>query len=150
MAQLLLNRDFERRLIMMKILGEKNIIQNTLITIYILIVLGLSATAKAEMNINPVFTDHQAVQTETFVGQVAMTVDQNFYLIVSDTEFYQLESNVDLIGYNGQQVAIEAYKIMHSIGPATHASSVDPLPGRGDQAVAAPVLVVFGISEVAN
>ncbi len=135
---------------MLKLLGEKNIIRNALITIYILVVLGISATAKAEMTINPIFTDHTPVQTQNFVGQVAMTVDQDFYLVVSDTEFYKLESNVDLFDYNGQQVAVEAVKVMHSIGPAVSASSVDPLPGRGDQAVAAPVLVVFGISGVAN
>ncbi len=152
-ARVLLNRKLRKVTVMLKLLGEKNIIRNALITLYILIVLGISATAKAEMSINPVLTDSTAVapvRTETFVGQVAMTADQEFYLIVSTTEFYKLESNIDLIDFNGQNVEVEAYKIMHSIGPAFSASSVDPLPGRGEQAVAAPVLVVFGISGVAN
>ena len=102
------------------------------------------------MSINPIFTNHQPVRTESFVGEVAMTIDQQFYLIVSDTEYYQLEANIDLFDFNGQKVSVEGYKIMHSIGPALSTSSVDPLPGRGEQAVAAPVLVVFGISGVAN
>ncbi|MGZ5280250.1 MAG: hypothetical protein ACXWC9_09920 [Pseudobdellovibrionaceae bacterium] len=135
---------------MLKLLSEKNIIRNALITIYILVVLGISATAKAEMTINPIFTEYQTSQSEMFVGEVAMTIDQEFYLILSETEFYKLESNVDLFDYNGQKVEVEAVKIMHLNGPAIGASSVDPLPGRSETAVAAPVLVVFQISGVAN
>jgi hypothetical protein len=135
---------------MLKFLGEKNMIRNALITLYILIVLGISATAKAQMTVNPVFGERPTLQTETFVGEVAMTVDQEFYLVVSPTEFYKLEANIDLFDYNGEKVAVEAYKIMHLNGPVLGASSVDPLPGRSEQAAAAPVLVVFEISGVVN
>jgi hypothetical protein len=137
---------------MLKLLNEKNFIRNALIAAYILIVLGISATARAEVSIQPIFTDLAPVTTESFVGDVAMTVDQDFYLIVSETEFYKLESNIDLIDYNGQKVSVEAVKVMHAIGPANPAaSSLDPLLGEGNKefAVAVPMLVVFGISEVA-
>ncbi len=135
---------------MLKFLGEKNMIRNALIALYILVVLGISATAKAQMSVNPVFGEQQTLQTQTFIGEVAMTADQEFYLVVSPTEYYKLEANIDLFDFNGQKVAVDAVKIMHLNGPVLGASSVDPLPGRGEQTEAAPVLVVLLISGVAN
>lgn len=135
---------------MQKILAQKNFIRNALITIYILVVLGISATARAQMTINPIFSDYKPVSSQTFVGDIAMTPNQDFYLIVSETEVYQLEANVDLFDYNGQHVAIEGYKLKHKNSPAHNTASLDPLPGNDDSAAAAPVLVVFGISGVAN
>lgn len=129
-------------------MAQKNFIRNALITIYILAVLGISATAKAAMEINPIFTDYQSVQTQTYVGQVAMTADQQFFLIVSEEEIYQLEANIDLFDMNGQQVAIEGLKLKHKKDSAA-TSSLDPLPGIHSRADVLPVLVVFGISEAA-
>lgn len=128
--------------------SQANKIRNALITIYILVVLGISATARASMTIDPIFTDHEPVQTQTFVGEVAMTPNQDFYLIASETEVYQLEANIDLFDFNGQRVAVEALELKHSIGPVDDSFSLDPLPGNG--AKAAPVLVIFGISRAAN
>lgn len=135
---------------MQKILSQKNFIRNALITIYILVVLGISATARAQMTINPIFTDYKPVSTQTYVGQIAMTPNQEFYLIVSETEVYQLETNVDLMDYNGAQVAIEAYELKHKTSPTVETASLDPLPGAEKTSKAHRVLVVFGISEVAN
>lgn len=135
---------------MQKILSQKNFIRNALITIYILVVLGISATARAQMTINPIFTDYKPVPSQTYVGEIAMTPNQEFYLIVSDKEFYQLEANIDLNEYNGQQVAIEGYELKHKNGPAADTASLDPLPGKDGKAAATPVLVVFGISGVVN
>lgn len=134
---------------MQKILAQKNFIRNALITIYILAVLGFSATAKAAMDINPIFTDHKQVQTKDYAGVVAMTASQDFYLIVSNEEVYRLEANVDLFDLNGQQVIIEGYELKHSKDSAG-AHSLDPLPGNQSEARVLPVLVVFGISGVAN
>lgn len=126
---------------------KKNFIQNALITIYILLVLTFSATARAQMGIKPIFTDYKPAATQTFVGNIAMTPNQEFYLVVSEEEVYQLAANIDLTEYNGQEVEIEGMKITHKTGPAPLALSLDPLPGS-EQAEAAPVLVVLGISGV--
>lgn len=134
---------------MKRILTQKSFIRNALITIYILAVLGISATARAQMTINPVFSDYKPVPTQAYVGEIAMTPNQDFYLVVSETEVYRLAANVDLQQFNGQQVEIEAYELEHKTGPVSNLS-MDPLPGNDGRTVAVPVLVVFGISEVAN
>lgn len=135
---------------MSKLFSQKNLIQNTLITVYILVVLGISATARAEMDILPIFTQHESVATKDFVGEVAMTPNREFFLIVSENEVYKLESNVDLFDYNGQKVSVEGYELKHATGPVANTWSLDPLPGNENKAEADHVLVVFGISGVAN
>ena len=130
--------------------NQANLIRNSLITIYILIVLGISATARANVGINPIFTDYKPVETQTYVGEVAMTPNRDFYLVVSETQVYQLKSNVDLFDFNGLTVAVEAHELKHSIGPVDDSFALDPLPSNEKRAEAAPVLVIFGISEVAN
>jgi hypothetical protein len=134
---------------MKRILIEKSFIRNALITIYILAVLGFSATARAQMTINPIFSDYKPVPTQTYVGEVAMTPNQDFYLVVSETEVYRLATNVDMQQFHGQLVEIEAYELEHKTGPVSNLS-MDPLPGNESPTAAVPVLVVFGISEVVN
>ena len=136
---------------MTKFLGKKNLIRNTLITIYIFAVLGISATSRAAEQILPIFAGPSAVQTQPYVGQVAMTVEQDFYLVVSDTEVYLLQSNIDLSPYNGQTLTIEGFELnKHKSGPVVQTLSLDPLPGNEKPAMIAPVLVVFGISGLSN
>ncbi len=133
---------------MQKILSQKNFIRNALITIYVLVVLGISATARATI-VEPVFAGHPGA-SRTYVGEVAMTPNQEFFLIVSENEYYQLQAKADLFGFNGEKVAVRGYEIKRKIGPVENGSSLDPLPGNDDVTEAAPVLVVFGISGVAN
>ncbi len=134
---------------MAKILAEKNFIRNALITIYILVVLGISATARAQVQILPIFTGPAAAQTQSYVGQITMTIDSDFYLVVSEKEVYQLQANVDLTDYNGQKVMVEGLELnKHKSGPVVETLSLDPLPGNERATFSAPVLVVFGISEL--
>jgi hypothetical protein len=136
---------------MSKILAQKNFIRNALITIYILVVLGISATAHAQRTIYPIFTGHSQIQSQSYVGEIAMTVDHDFYLVVSEQEVYQLQSNVDLVDYNGRKVDVEGLELnKHKTGPVVETLSLDPLPGNERPSVNAPVLVVFGISELTN
>ncbi|MEZ0391328.1 MAG: hypothetical protein ACAH59_03870 [Pseudobdellovibrionaceae bacterium] len=130
--------------------SQANLIRNALITIYILIVLGISATARANVTIDPIFTDFKPAPTKTYVGEVAMTPNQEFYLVVSEAQVYRLEANVDLFDYNGQKVAVEASELKHLTGPEGESFSLDPLPGSDSHSVAVPVLVVFGISGLAT
>ncbi len=132
---------------MAKILSGKDFLRNALITIYILIVLGISATSKAAMTIDPIFTTHAQVQTQNFVGELAMSADQKFYLVVSNDEYYELQANIDLIDYVGQLVQVEGYELKHKVGPVVLTASLDPLP-ESNHISGAPVLIVFGISEV--
>ncbi len=132
------------------LITQKKLVRNSLIALYVLLVLGISATARAQSGVMPIFTGDEQVQTEVFEGQVVLAMNGQVFLVVSDKEFYELQSNVDLSGYNGQQVAVEAYEVKHQVGPVFETASLDPLQGDDLEPAAAPVLIVFGISEAAE
>jgi hypothetical protein len=131
------------------LLEKKIMIRNALITFYILIVLGFSATARAN-TIMPIFVDHEQVKTQVYAGEIAVTVDGDTYLVVSETEYYRLESNIDLKEFNGLAVEIEAFELKHKVGPVFEVASVDPLPGFKAENGVTPVLIVFQIQEIAQ
>ena len=134
---------------MNKLMKNTNLVRNALVTVYVLLVLGFSATAKAQMTIMPVQSDtQQHIQIESYVGQVAMTVDGDFYLVVSEDLVFQLESNLDLTEYNGLMVSVDGYEVKHKVKPVVELASLDPLSGSRNETTVAPLLVVFGISEI--
>ncbi|MBX2995657.1 MAG: hypothetical protein KF681_12570 [Bdellovibrionaceae bacterium] len=131
----------------MKLALENSKVRNALILIYVLIVLGFSASARAEMSNFPIHKGvGAAVQMKTFVGEVAVTAEGQTYLIVSNELFYELQSNEDLSVFNGQQVQVQGYELMHKSGPVYQLYSMDPLSEEGASQVSAPVLVVLQIS----
>lgn len=136
---------------MTKFLSNKNLVRNTLVTLYVLIVLGISATAKAQVTIMPILDKgHAEIQIQNYVGQVVMTIDNQFYLVVSDTQVYELKSNVDLSDFNGLTVSVDGYEIKHKVKPVVELASLDPLPGNLNETTVAPLLIVFGISEISQ
>lgn len=132
------------------LISQKKYVRNSLITLYVLLVLGISATARAQNTVMPIFNGDEQVQTEVYQGQVVLAMNGQVFLVVSNKEFYELQSNVDLSEYNGEQVVVEAYEVKHKVGPVFETASLDPLQGDEIEPVAAPVLIVFGISEAAN
>lgn len=122
-------------------------IRNSLIAIYVLFVLGLSATARANPSLMPIFVDQPPVETNFYQGQVAVTLDGQSYLVVSDNEFYSLTANFDISEFNGMEVIIEAHEILYRVGPVIEVQSLDPLQDAISRRQPAPVLVVLGITE---
>lgn len=114
-------------------------IKNALIALYVILVLGFAATAKAQMSVMPIFPEPETVQTQTHAGEIAMTVDGRFYLIVSDSVYFELLSNIDLSEYADAYVEVVGVELQHKVGP------VYELTGKPESA---PALVVLGISEV--
>lgn len=102
------------------------------------------------MSVDPVLIGHSTVQSSEFVGQVAVTVDQSFYLVVSDTEYYQLASNIDLNEYNGQVVRVTGVKVLPNVEPSASSIAMDPLPRAQVEEGTTPVIVVLDISGLAN
>lgn len=126
----------------------KTSIRNILIGIYVLVVLGISAAAKADYHILP-YPTHQ--QTSKYVGTVAQTVDGDFYLIIdAENEMYfKIYGNVDFEQFNGQQVkVIGVEKLMHQVGPIMKVTSFDLNQGDVDQSVAVPELLVLSINGI--
>lgn len=132
------------------LISQKKYVRNSLITLYVLLVLGISATARAQAGVLPIFTGDEQVQTQVYQGQVVLAISGQVFLVVSNKEFYELQSNVDLSDYYGANVVVEAYEVKHKVGPVFETASLDPLQGDEIEPAAAPVLIVFGISEVAN
>ena len=127
-------------------------VRNTLLLVYILIVLGISASARANQTIMPIIRQNgSAQQLKTLVGEVAVATDGRTYLLVSDNVFYEMrQSNEDLTVFNGQRVQVQGYELMYKAGPVYQTASFDPLIDEGRHELAAPVLVVFNIRELAQ
>lgn len=123
-------------------------VRNTLIVLYILAVLGFSASARAEMEVFPVLQNAPvAAQMKTLVGEVAVTVDGRAFLVVSDEVFYEMRSSQeDLTVYNGERIQVRGYELMHKVGPVYQLSAFNPLLDEKVEQLPAPVLVVLQIS----
>lgn len=122
-------------------------IRNALIGLYILLIIGISASARAtEMRIFPQPPqDTQSNQLQNFVGEMIVSVDGQFFLMTEETT-YELRSNADLTAMNGQMVAVTGFEIKHKVGPVYQFQSVIPLQTDEEKLSVAPVLIVYNVS----
>ena len=129
-------------------------IKNALIAVYILLVLAISAVARAGVLPNMATqgdeitgTDSSNYDYKTRVGEVAVLADGTFVLVLDAQNTILLQSTFDLTPIVGSKVMISGIEQEHQLAPAYGAHSVDPLPGMtsGNKTI---VFVVFGISEV--
>ncbi|MFN7729041.1 MAG: hypothetical protein ACK5P7_07790 [Bdellovibrio sp.] len=128
---------------------ENSKIRNALILVYVLIVLGFSASARADQSIFPIHgAGAAAAQLKSLVGEVAVTVEGQVYLIVSDEVFYELRSSEDLTVFNGQKVQVQGFELMYKVGPVYKTFLMDPLSEEKVDQNPALVLVVLQISEL--
>lgn len=131
--------------------GKK--VRNILIGLYILVILGISASARADVSIYPIGGESRRVEAHNFNGELTVTLDGVAYLIINDKEFYELAPAVDgldLSAFNGMQVVVNGFELKHKSGPVISVQSMDPLDGETVDKRVAPVLIVFGISECAE
>ncbi len=131
-------------------------IKNTLIAIYILLVLAISTVARAGVlpsNIqNEEFStsEVQNYNFKTHVGQIVALADGSLVLAMDDQQtFFFLKAQFDLSPYIGSKVLISGIELEHQLAPNLELETVDPLPGFGSGSKAV-VFFVFGISEVMN
>ena len=129
-------------------------IRNALIAIYILVVLAISAVARAGVLPNNAIQGEEVTATElqkynykTHVGQVVALEDGSFALTINQQVAFVLQSQFDLTSYVGSKVMISGIELDQQLAPSYGLDSVDPLPGinSGNNSV---IFFVFGISEV--
>ncbi|WP_413583087.1 hypothetical protein [Bdellovibrio sp. HCB288] len=127
-------------------------IKNALIAFYILLVLAISAVARAGVLPNNAIdgaevTDSSNYNYSTRVGEVAVLADGTFVLVLESQNTVLLQSDFDLTPFVGFKVMISGIEQEHQLAPNYGSHSVDPLPGMvfGSKTV---VFVVLGISEV--
>lgn len=129
-------------------------IKNALIAVYILLVLAISAVARAGVLPNQATQGDEIYGSEssnynysTRVGEVAVLADGTFVLVLDAQNTILLKSDFDLTPYVGFKVMISGIEQEHQLVPSYGNHSVDPLPGMvfGNKTI---VFVVLGISEV--
>lgn len=122
-------------------------VRNTLIGFYILLIIGISASARAtEMRIFPQPPQATANnQLKNFVGEMIVSVDGQFYLMTEDST-YELRSNQDLSAFNGQTVEVIGFEIKHKVGPVYEFQSTNPLQVEDERLPVAPVVIVYNVS----
>ena len=128
-------------------------IRNALIAVYILMVLVISAVARAEnvtsQNLGDVDTSElQKYNYKNHSGQIVALADGSFVLAMEDQQtFVVLQSQIDLSPYIGFNVMISGIELDNELAPNYELKTVDPLPsfGSGNKAI---VFFVFNISEI--
>ena len=129
-------------------------IKNALIAVYILVVLTISAVARAGVlpnyangeEINAI--DAQNYNFKTHVGEVVALADGSLVLAIEEQQMiFSLKSQIDLTPFVGYKVMVSGIELEHQLAPNFELESVDPLPGysSGNKKI---VFFVLGISEV--
>ena len=126
-------------------------IRNTLIAVYIIAVLAISAVARAEVVAGvPDLTANEIgnFNFQKHTGEIVATANGSLVLVVNGGEtIFALQSHFDLTPFIGTKVMINGIELEYQLAPVYEIESVDPLPGfeSGKRQV---VFFVFGISEV--
>ena len=127
-------------------------IRNALIAIYILIVLAISAVARAGVLPNTALNEGNISEAQNYnfkshTGDVVALGDGSLVLVINQQSFVTLQSQIDLTPYVGSKVMMSGIELVHQLAPNFELDVVDPLPviSSGNKAV---VFFVFGISEV--
>lgn len=131
-------------------------IKNTLIAIYIIAVLAISAVARAGVLPNQAngdgvsSTDVQNYNFKNYVGDIVALADGSFVLAMEDQQSVLfLKSQLDLTAFIGFKVMVSGIELEHQLAPNFELESVDPLP-RSNLGNKEIVFFVLGISEVRN
>lgn len=121
-------------------------IRNALIAVYILVVLAISAIARAE---NFDSSDLQNYNYKSYVGEIVTLADGSVVLTTADQQQLVLQSQIELTPFIGNTVMIDGIELEHQPTSANELKAVDPLPGFGSGSNAV-IFFVFNISEVSK
>lgn len=129
-------------------LGQKRV-RNVLIGLYVLLIIGLSASARAEVQILQQVSLglHQSTELQSFVGEVVRS-DAGYLYLVTENATYELQSTQNLASFEGQLVEVTGMEIKYKNVPAYQLVSVTPLQTEDDRLPAVPVVIVYDVSLV--
>lgn len=126
-------------------------IRNTLIAVYILAVLAISAVARAEVVAGvPDLTVNEVgnFDFQRHTGEIVQTENGSLVLVVNGSNtVFALQSHFDLTPFIGTKVMINGIELEYKLAPVYEIQTVDPLPGF-EPVRKEVVFFVFGISEV--
>lgn len=133
---------------LISLVSKKKNVKAAILTAYVLVVLGFAATARADYNTLPIFTDNKQLVTENFVGAVVTDADGTPFLITEEEVVYRLESNIDLVEFSGKRVQVSGVEVKYKSGPVYDTMSVPMALPVNEDTDSAPVLVVLNIVEL--
>lgn len=124
-------------------------VRNILIGLYVLFILGLSATVKAtEVHILPTPESAQ-MKIATIQGTAFQSVDGKMFLQTADLNVFELRAeHLDLVQFDGSPVLVTGYEYKHRVGPVLQTSAFNPLQNDDSQLAQAPVVLVFSIESL--
>ena len=130
-------------------------LKNALILVYILVVLAISAGARAEVFPNQALQETTAdlhnYNYKSHAGQIVALADGSLILAMEDQQsFLKLDSQIDLTPFIGLNVLVSGIELEHQLAPRFDLENVDPLPGSSSSGSNAVTFFVFGINEVRN
>ncbi|MGZ3775321.1 MAG: hypothetical protein ACXVCY_18580 [Pseudobdellovibrionaceae bacterium] len=127
-------------------------IRNALIAVYILVVLAISAIARAENLSNNELNNNSLSELKKYnykshLGEIVALADGSFVLAMENQSFFSLQSQLNLAPYIGHKVMISGIELEYQLAPHYELKTVDPLPGFGSRNNSV-IFFVFDISEV--
>ena len=129
--------------------------KNALIAIYILLVLAISAVARAGVFPNNATQGDetsdslgQKLEFKTHVGSVVVLEDGSLVLSINQKLHFILRSQSDLTSYIGSKVMISGVELDQQSSLSYEIDSKDPLPRVSSQVDNLVTFFVLGISEV--
>lgn len=143
------------RIFITRICYEDTLVKNTLIAVYILAVLAISAVARAGVLPNLATEGEettspasQGYDFKTRVGTLVVLEDGSFGLMINSRRTLVLQSQGDLSSFIGSKVMISGVEVDQQHVSSCGLDSKDPLPKVGPTENDLVIFFVFGISEV--
>jgi hypothetical protein len=131
------------------------VFKNALIAFYILLVLAISAVARAGVFPNNATqgdensdSSTQKLDFKTHVGSVVVLEDGSIVLSIDQQNHFMLRSQSDLTSYIGSKVMISGIELDQQSYLSYESDSKDPLPRINSQVDNLVTFFVLGISEV--
>lgn len=128
---------------------KNSYLSKILIALYVLIVLGFSAAARA--NTDKTLFEVKNVDTAMHLtGELVVTLEGRPYLIMADNKYFALIAESDLTDLNGVQVEVIGFEPKHKVGPVVELMSMDPLLDDVSAPRFDPVFVVLKVRELSK
>jgi len=120
-----------------------------LITVYVLIVLAISATSRADHSIMPINQTKNELKQIYVSGNLTLSPDGHQYLVVNEETVYEVEfvnEKLNQVPFDGDLVKVKALVLSYKAKPIFETSGAQPLQATDNKVgLDFPKLLVLGI-----
>jgi hypothetical protein len=126
-----------------------NFMKTILITVYVLIVLAISATSRADHSIMPINQFKGDLKQVYVSGNLSLSPDGHMYLVVDDETVYEVvfvNEKLNQVPFDGDLVKVKALVLSFKAKPIFETSEARPLQATDNKVgLDFPKLLVLGI-----